>query len=71
MNSNGYVPFLINMLNTIVRVGNLLTKEPTLVTFFMLLVNIVLVEHYKDFHFLSNLCFGYFLFSNLLLGYNT
>ena len=32
--------------------------------------SIVLCECYKDFHFISNLCFSYFSFSNLLLGYN-
>ena len=43
VNINGYVPFLINTLDTIVRGGNLLTKYSPLAggTFFTLLVSIV------------------------------
>ena len=32
--------------------------------------NCIFFQCYKDFHFLSNLRFGYYSFSNLLLGYN-
>ena len=37
----------------------------------MSLASIVFCNCIKDFHFISNLCFGYFSLCNLLLGYNT
>ena len=67
----GMTHFSKKLLDTIVR-GWKYTKELPLivVTFFMPLASIVFCQCYKNFHFLSNLHFGYFSFSNFIVGYN-
>ena len=70
MNINGYVPFLINMLDTIVRGWKYANKVVITSSGYLLhAAGKSIVIYYKDFHFIFNLCFHYFLFSNLLLGY--
>ena len=70
MNIIGYVPFLFNTLETLVR-GWKYTKLSSLavVSFFMLSACVVFVN-VESFPFISNFRFGYFLFSKFLLGYN-
>ena len=41
------------------------------VNFYTLLASIIFCKCYKDFHFIYDLSFGYFSFSNLLLDYNS
>ena len=56
VNNNGYVSFLINILETILGVG-IFAKQSLLEmgTFFMLLASIVFGSCYKDFHFIKTL----------------
>ena len=69
---NGYAPFLIDMFGTILRGRfNMLRSRYLLwITFFTPLASFVFCYCYTDFDFISNLCFGYFSFNNLLLDYN-
>ena len=66
MKINKYVPFPINMLDTIVIGGNMLIRVlHHYFTFFTPLVSIVFFKFFKDFGFISNLHFDYFSFSKL------
>ena len=68
ININGYVPFLINILDTIVMRLKYIKQSPlAVVTFFMLLAGIVFCSCYKNFHFISHLRFGYFSFCKLFV----
>ena len=67
MKNNGYFPFPINTLT--LSMLNKLYKR-AIVTFFTPLTSIVFCLCYKDFHFISNLRFSFYSFSNILLRYN-
>ena len=66
VNSNGYIQFLLNTLDTLVRAGNLLAIL-AVGTFFTSVGEYCICLMCKDFHFIYDLRFGYFSFSNLFI----